>query len=379
MKCPKCGFQSFNYLATCKKCGRDLSGIRDRYRLGDPVQPPSFTGRPAVAAPLADDPFEASLPDEREIQTAAEQAVLEDEQVDQDLVAYLDETGAGEPALAADFDADSSRGRESAAPATDGGFAEDHGAAATGFPDMPSPCADSELAAPAAVQMQVADRESPVDDDVLLDDWLLDGETPAWRRSAAADFEQGAANARGAEPDAVFAAASEQDEWLADEDYAPVLRRASLSARMFAFLLDAGLLVTIFALFVLAGEYLRAGGDAFIWPKPQAVAGQAGPYFLVFFGLSLGYFTLFHYLGGQTPGKMVASLLVVDVDGEPLQLSQAFLRTAGGLLCLLPLGLGFCSALFRRDGRGWNDRLAGSMVIPAGRDQSAAGGNSQRP
>jgi uncharacterized RDD family membrane protein YckC len=125
------------------------------------------------------------------------------------------------------------------------------------------------------------------------------------------------------------------------------------------------LLAAVFVVFVLSGEYLRQGMGDFRWPQSQSLADHIGPYFLVFFGLAFGYFTLFHYLGGQTPGKMAGKLLVVDTSGEPLHLSQAFLRTVGGLMCLLPAGLGFCSMLLNREGRGWNDRLAGSLVIPA--------------
>ncbi|MBI2877693.1 MAG: hypothetical protein HYY20_12510 [Candidatus Tectomicrobia bacterium] len=33
MKCPKCGYVSFNYLDTCKKCGRDLTAFKAEYGL----------------------------------------------------------------------------------------------------------------------------------------------------------------------------------------------------------------------------------------------------------------------------------------------------------------------------------------------------------
>jgi hypothetical protein len=41
-------------------------------------------------------------------------------------------------------------------------------------------------------------------------------------------------------------------------------------------------------------------------------------------------------------------------------------------MCLLPAGLGFCSALLDREGRGWNDRLAGSRLTAATRTVSSS-------
>ena len=35
MKCPKCGFVSFDYLDGCTLCGRKLSGVRQELNLSD--------------------------------------------------------------------------------------------------------------------------------------------------------------------------------------------------------------------------------------------------------------------------------------------------------------------------------------------------------
>ncbi|MCD4688526.1 MAG: RDD family protein [Desulfuromonadaceae bacterium] len=89
----------------------------------------------------------------------------------------------------------------------------------------------------------------------------------------------------------------------------------------------------------------------------------ATPYFLVFFALCFGYFTLFHYLSGQTPGKMLFDVRVEGVEQTGITLAQAFLRCAGGLIALLPAGLGFLSIVLDEEQRGWNDRLAGCRVV----------------
>jgi len=409
MKCPKCGFQSFNYLPNCKKCGRDLSEMRDKYRLGDPVLPQHHAPKTSGAVPpLVDDPFETTLPDEKEISSTANLASLPDDEVDADLADYFDEITAIDPELAATLDPDTDwsenaltldtfglEAGEPAEPVLPEDEAVSHGTPeADHFTTHGDPLSEA-VAVPAVAGLFDQDEESStdsgtpqflsdedflLDDDEGLDDWLLDGEEPSWRRTAAAistagkttgshvdedDFSLGNVNAPGSTLDQRDAFVKEQTELPFAQVPAESGLRASLTGRLLAILLDTGLLAAALALFVLAGEYLRRGQGSLVWPHPEDLTAQAGPYFLVFFGLAFGYFTLFHYLGGQTPGKMARKLVVVDLSGDPLQFSQAFLRSVGGLMCLLPAGLGFISVLLNRQGRGWNDRLAGSVVVAA--------------
>ena len=70
--------------------------------------------------------------------------------------------------------------------------------------------------------------------------------------------------------------------------------------------------------------------------------------------------------GGQTLGKMAVGIRVVpEDDGSSLDLGRAFLRTLMWLLLAVPAGLGFVTALFRRDHRGLHDRFAGTRVVRA--------------
>jgi uncharacterized RDD family membrane protein YckC len=395
MKCPKCGFQSFNYLPNCKKCGRDLSEIRDKYRLGDPVLPQQYRVNPMAgpAQPVVDDPFETTLPDEKDISNAVNLDRLPDSEIDADLADYFDEINAIDPELAATLDPDPDW-TENAVTMERFGLGGDRSGALVQSGEEPvsevgpaqedflkdvEPVAKvDEAFDPLEATQLSSDLDFLSEEDTSLDDWLLDGDEPSWRRSAAsipaeeaeellsADTDDAGLDAINAperpdDPAGVFS--PEPEELPCDNSPEPAVQRAPLAGRLLAVLLDAGLLTATLALFVVAGEYLRRGEGVFAWPNPQDLAAHTGPYFLVFFGLAFGYFSLFHYLGGQTPGKMACKLLVVDLSGEPLQLSQVFLRSVGGLICLLPAGLGFCSVLFNREGRGWNDRLAGSVVV----------------
>ncbi len=42
MKCPKCGYVSFDYLDTCKKCGNDLTSVRAILGLVPVIPNPPF-------------------------------------------------------------------------------------------------------------------------------------------------------------------------------------------------------------------------------------------------------------------------------------------------------------------------------------------------
>ncbi|MCK5825759.1 MAG: RDD family protein [Desulfuromusa sp.] len=130
-----------------------------------------------------------------------------------------------------------------------------------------------------------------------------------------------------------------------------------------AFICDLILLVFVGISFVLAAEAAMATGGAGFLPSLETLINLSIPYFLVLFFLAFGYFTLFHFLVGQTPGKMLMGLRVETTEGEALAFAQAFLRSVGGLFQLLPVGLGYLVVLSNSERRGWNDRLAGTRVV----------------
>jgi uncharacterized RDD family membrane protein YckC len=149
----------------------------------------------------------------------------------------------------------------------------------------------------------------------------------------------------------------------------PVAEIADMESQIFprigAWLADCSILSLILLAFVMLG---KIGLDS--QPRQGLFPTQAAllvdlliPYFFLLFSLCFGYFTVFHFLTGQTPGKMLFNIRVEDENGLPLLFSQAFLRSAGGLLSLLLLGFGYLMIFFNHDGRGWNDRLAGTRVV----------------
>lgn len=79
-----------------------------------------------------------------------------------------------------------------------------------------------------------------------------------------------------------------------------------------------------------------------------------------------GYFVAFTTMG-QTLGKMIAGVRVLadDSDTAP-DLGRSALRAAVWLVLALPAGLGLLSATFSPDKRGLHDRFAGTRVVRTG-------------
>ena len=81
--------------------------------------------------------------------------------------------------------------------------------------------------------------------------------------------------------------------------------------------------------------------------------------------VSLLYVVLFVATRGQTPGKQLLGLLVIDAYGERPSLAKTLLRTGGYALSVLPFSLGFLWIGFDREKRALHDWLAGTYVVLA--------------
>jgi uncharacterized RDD family membrane protein YckC len=74
------------------------------------------------------------------------------------------------------------------------------------------------------------------------------------------------------------------------------------------------------------------------------------------------YTVLFHWLWGQTFGKMAVRIRVVMVDGAGLTLGIAVLRYLGSILSALLFGIGYIMAGVRADKRALHDLIAHTRV-----------------
>lgn len=459
MRCPKCGFNSFDYLDNCKKCGKDLVEFKERYGIKSVLFPgqtaagetavetdfdadaavaaatasvaaaPVFEASPEPEAPAAesddfgfdfmgdstedddlsfDELFEEAPEDEDVEETLEgpkakaeatdstdfsfdlpEEDDLEDDfgfDPDEDSAANAARKDQGkDPADPFDFpessvaegapDAESTADLfdltqneaealpdESPAMLTDSfAVAEEQDDLFSVAEEIPAePDAELSLNEPALEPTSVAPAPPEVrDEEAVYAEYYRQFDELA-EQLASADEEVAAS------PLPATAVLDDSDEAI-DDDVSVLateeLDTAGLGKRLLAGFCDIIVLAVVGGSFVIAAEAAMGGSNDQLLPSVTTLLDLSIPYFLVLFSLFFGYFTLFHFLAGQTPGKMLAGLRVETIGGDALDFPQAFLHTVGGLLQLLPAGLGYLSVLANPQRRGWNDRLAGTRVV----------------
>lgn len=136
-------------------------------------------------------------------------------------------------------------------------------------------------------------------------------------------------------------------------------RVAGLGSRFLAWCCDAGLILGL--LFM---------GNVFFSPFEAGRAGLGMALALLWqFIVLWGYFVFFEWLmQGQTPGKRLLGIRVIDQQGVAVSFFQAalrnVLRVADGLpLPFVAYGLGFAVAACNREQRRLGDLAAGTLVV----------------
>ena len=83
--------------------------------------------------------------------------------------------------------------------------------------------------------------------------------------------------------------------------------------------------------------------------------------------VSLAYFTYFEGgPTGQTVGKRALGIRVYDFrQGGAIGYGRGFLRQIGKYLSAIPLGLGYLWMLWDKEKQCWQDKIAGTVVVPA--------------
>jgi uncharacterized RDD family membrane protein YckC len=150
-------------------------------------------------------------------------------------------------------------------------------------------------------------------------------------------------------------------EVLTTEKVPFTLRVAGMGARFLAWLIDLGLMFCLLLAGAAMAGLLALGREGL---------GQA--LLLVWlFVLMFGYFLFFEWLWrGQTPGKHILGIRVVQWDGTTITFFQAalrnLLRVADTLPLPVPLGcglVGFVVAASNREHRRLGDLAAGTLVV----------------
>ncbi len=81
------------------------------------------------------------------------------------------------------------------------------------------------------------------------------------------------------------------------------------------------------------------------------------------FAVNIAYFIYFIGSSGQTPGKMVCGIKVINADGTELDYTRAFLRWLGYIISTLTIGIGYIIAGFDDEKRALHDRIFETRVV----------------
>lgn len=148
--------------------------------------------------------------------------------------------------------------------------------------------------------------------------------------------------------------------------------------RSFAFLVDKMILLFICLIFLLVG--LSAMSAGFNNLEPDLIIERFFIiYYLMTHLLGMLYFTYFHGTIGQTPGKMLFGLQVIQASGEKVTPGIAFLRWVGYIFSGLIFHLGFLWIAFDRKKQGWHDKIAGTLVVYKQEQQPDAESDQKMP
>ncbi|MFN0063602.1 MAG: RDD family protein [Myxococcaceae bacterium] len=146
---------------------------------------------------------------------------------------------------------------------------------------------------------------------------------------------------------------------------------AALWRRALAYFVDA------LALFLVFGTYLsvalavtgaraptQLGGLDGFMARLHAIQRILLPGAFLFLVLAFAYCAACAFLfRGQTLGRMVAGISLVDETGHPPVPTRAFVRAILALVSVLPGFLGYWLALFDRKGQALHDKLTSTYVV----------------
>lgn len=147
---------------------------------------------------------------------------------------------------------------------------------------------------------------------------------------------------------------------------APGVEFAPYGARLVAAILDWIIIGVVVSLLIIVG-YILVGSGATIEGNRITLVDPDARYFPFIFiatFIALLYFPFFWGRGGQTPGMKPFGLRVVrDRDGGPVDWRSALLRLVGLWVATAVMYIGFIWIFIDKRRRGWQDLIAGTVVI----------------
>jgi len=145
---------------------------------------------------------------------------------------------------------------------------------------------------------------------------------------------------------------------------------AGFVTRLGAWMIDRGIVAVVLGAVAWLVSYLLGifGMDmtqCSIQPNLYYYACTFASIGLGIFAIIFGplYMMVFWTLSGATPGKVVAGVRIVRMDGKPMTFRRSFRRWLGYLMSFFALGAGFLLILIDNRRQGWDDKFAGTCVV----------------
>lgn len=143
------------------------------------------------------------------------------------------------------------------------------------------------------------------------------------------------------------------------EREADVYNLAGFISRAFAMIIDIAIVSLIALLAVIAGLVIVYGFNFGAYGSADIML----PLYLVLFLLSSTYFVFLHGYGGKTAGKALLGIKLINNEGEGVGLWQAFVRWIGYYISGVFLFAGFLWSLVDSECQTWHDKIAGTYVV----------------
>jgi uncharacterized RDD family membrane protein YckC len=138
-----------------------------------------------------------------------------------------------------------------------------------------------------------------------------------------------------------------------------VYNLAGFVSRAAALVIDVSIVSLVALLAVFTGLVVVYGFDFGMYGAGNMIM----PLYMALFLLSSTYFVFFHGYGGQTVGKTVMGIKLINSEGGGVGLWEAFVRWMGYYISGAFLFAGFLWYLVDSECQTWHDKIAGTYVV----------------
>jgi uncharacterized RDD family membrane protein YckC len=139
---------------------------------------------------------------------------------------------------------------------------------------------------------------------------------------------------------------------------------ATFDSRAGAIVVDV-LLIALVAGVLAMGFWLTTQSLNFITSATSSPIAYWLYRFLIFAGIPI-YVVVSTAMSGQTVGKQITGVIILEPDGHILNLQRSIMRMLATIVSILPLGLGFLWAIWDEKHETWHDKISKTTAFKWG-------------